>query len=97
MVINITSLLGLGALLGTVYINKKLGWYWLYVFGIINVILIAANRVIYETGILWKYLPIVQKFTFISVLMWIWILALRSKQLPTALPEGWVKGINPRQ
>jgi len=79
VVINVASFLGSIGLVGLIYITKKLHWKWLYTLGLINIGLIIINRVIYDTELLWKYLPIVQKLTFVSALLWIWILASRSR------------------
>jgi hypothetical protein len=85
-VINVASVLGSIGALGLIYITRKFHWQWLYALGLVNIGLIIMNRVIYDTELLWKYLPIIQKLTFVSVLLWIWMLALRSrhvKQLST--------------
>jgi hypothetical protein len=78
-VINVTSLLGSIGAFGLIYITRKLRWQWLYALGLVSIGLTMMNRVIYDTELLWKYLPIIQKLTFVSVLLWIWMLALRSR------------------
>jgi len=80
-VINVASVLGSIAALGSIYMTRKFHWQWLFALGLVNIGLIMMNRVIYDTELLWKYLPIIQKLTFISVLLWIWMLALRSRRV----------------
>jgi uncharacterized membrane protein len=78
-VINVASCLGSIGALGLIYITRKVHWQWLYLLGVVNMGLIIMNRLIYDTEILWKYLPIIQKLTFASVLLWLWMLAFRSR------------------
>ena len=46
----------------------------LFFFGIFSLILFLANYYIYETGIMIQNLPLLQKFTFASCMLWFIIL-----------------------
>lgn len=80
-VINVASFLGMVSVAGTLYIIKKLNWLRLFIFGLVNMALVTANRLIYETGFLWERLPVIQKITFLSVLLWVWLLAFQSRRV----------------
>ncbi|MDQ6813985.1 MAG: hypothetical protein M3040_09620 [Bacteroidota bacterium] len=69
-VINIAGVLGLVALTYTFIGLYKNKWYQLFKMGFINIILIIVNNILYHTGLL-KYLPVVQKITFLFFLVWI--------------------------
>ena len=85
VVINVASLFGSIGVLGLIFITRKLNWQWLHALGLVNIGMIMMNRVIYDTELLWNYLPIIQKLTFASTLVWVWMLALRSR---------WVKRLS---
>jgi hypothetical protein len=79
MVINIAGGLGLVALAGTfsgLYKNKL---YPLFAMGLFNLILIVVNNILYHSGSL-KYLPVVQKITFLFFLLWICLIDIRLLQ-----------------
>lgn len=73
-VINLAGFFGLVAMIGTytgIYANA---WYGLFSFGIFNLILIAVNNYLYYMEGRLYYLPLVQKITFLSCLIWIcWV------------------------
>lgn len=77
IVIDISGVLGLVALIGTftgLYKNK---WYALFWFGIFNLILMLVNNFFYyKTGLL-IYLPVIQKITFASYLLWFCMIDIR--------------------
>jgi hypothetical protein len=71
IVISVAGVFGLIALKGTyvgLYKNKS---YQLFVMGLFNLFLITVNNILYYSPGLLKYLPVVQKITFLSFLTWI--------------------------
>lgn len=71
VVINVASVFGLIAFWGVfngLYKNK---WYGLFAFGLVNLLLVALNNYLYYTKELLIYLPVVQKISFASFLIWI--------------------------
>lgn len=76
-VINIGGFFGLVAMAGvyaSLYQNR---WYTLFIFGIVNLLLIAVNNYIYYTKQGFYFLPVVQKITFLTVLLWICAIDVR--------------------
>ena len=71
LAINISSSLGLIALLGTLLALYQLKWKSLFVFGLFNILLIGLNNYFYHISGNLTYLPIVQKISFLSFLVWI--------------------------
>ena len=70
-IINLAGLFGLIALAGTFIGLYKNKWYGLFYLGLVNLLLIGLNNYVYYTKGLIIYLPIVQKFTFLSFLIWV--------------------------
>lgn len=79
-VTNIASLLGVIAVIGTLVILKKERWNFLFGYGIVNVFLVGINNLFYYNPHLIHYLPIIQKITFASFLVWLWLLAYYAKR-----------------
>jgi hypothetical protein len=83
MVTNLASAFGLVAVIGTLaglYTMKCRG---LFVYGLINLVLVAANNYVYYNKELLLYLPVVQKITFAAFLIWVSLISLhlyRQKQ-----------------
>ncbi len=74
MVINLASLFGLIALLGVFLELYRNRWYGLCWFGIFNLLLVALNNYVYYTEGFITYLPLIQKISFASFLLWFcWI------------------------
>jgi hypothetical protein len=71
LIINLAVIFGLIATAGTFIGLYKNGWRFLFVFGLFNVLLIIANNVLYHSSTLIAYLPVVQKLTFASFLIWV--------------------------
>ena len=71
IVVNISSSLGFVAMFGVLVALYQLRWSKLFVFGLFNLFLIALNNYLYYIINDLTYLPIVQKFTFVSFLLWI--------------------------
>ncbi|MGB4848212.1 MAG: hypothetical protein WBP41_09865 [Saprospiraceae bacterium] len=71
LITNIASFLGLIAIsctLAGLYSNK---WYGLFAFGLVNLIFVGLNNYFYRTEGMLMYLPVVQKISFASFLIWI--------------------------
>jgi hypothetical protein len=70
-IVNIASLCGIVATVGTFIGLRKLKWPKLFWLGIFNLALVALNNILYYGGGLKLYLPVVQKITFLFFLLWI--------------------------
>ena len=70
-VIDVASVFGLVAIVGTFSGLYRSKWYRLFRFGMFNLLLVALNNYLYYTKGLIIYLPVVQKITFASFLIWI--------------------------
>lgn len=83
LITNLASAFGLVAVIGTLaglYIMKCSG---LFAYGLINLLLVAANNYVYYNKELLLYLPVVQKITFAAFLIWVSLISLhlyRQKQ-----------------
>lgn len=75
-IVNIASLFGLVATVGTVLGLHNLRWTKLFWFGIFNLALVALNNILYYGDGLKLYLPVVQKITFLFFLLWICIITI---------------------
>jgi hypothetical protein len=71
LAINVSSSSGLIAVLGTLTALYQLKWKTFFVFGLLNLLLIGLNNYIYHISGDLTYLPIVQKISFLSFLIWI--------------------------
>ncbi len=70
----VASFIGLIAVAGTFIGLYKIKWFGLFWFGIFNMTLVVLNNYLYYTKGMLVYLPVVQKITFVSFLLWIcWI------------------------
>ena len=69
--LNIASLFGLIAVIGTFIGLFKSNLKALFLFGIFNLLLVALNNYVYYTKGLILYLPVIQKISFASFLIWI--------------------------
>lgn len=76
-IINLSGILAIFAFAGTFIGLYKNGWKSMFWFGMLNIALIALNNFIYySTGLLYM-LPVVQKITFLSFLLWIGIINIK--------------------
>lgn len=77
IITNAASLFGLIAVAGTLILLFRLKWYWLFAFGLFNILLTALNNYLYYSpeGII--YLPIIQKITFAAFLIWVCCISLK--------------------
>jgi hypothetical protein len=71
LTVNFSSSLGLVAMLGVLVALYQFKWSKLLAFGLFNLLLIALNNYLYYIISDLTYLPIVQKLTFLSFLLWI--------------------------
>lgn len=76
LIINIASLFGLIAIAGTFAGLYKLKWKYLLWFGVLNLLLVGLNNLLYYNQRLIFYLPLVQKITFFSFLLWISLISV---------------------
>jgi hypothetical protein len=74
-VINISGLFGLIVLSATYYVLAKNRMWRLLVTGIIGLLLIIVNNLLYHSGN-FHYLPVVQLITFIYFLAWICVICI---------------------
>lgn len=71
LIINIATLFGLVALIGTFIGLRKLKWVKLFWMGLFIIVFIGMNNLLYYDKSLLVYLPVVQKITFLYFLLWI--------------------------
>lgn len=76
VVIIVAGFFGIVALLGTFFGLYKNKWHLLLLFGILNLLLIALNNYVYWTNDYIRYLPVIQKISFLSFLIWICCITL---------------------
>jgi len=76
MVVNVATAAGLIPVIGTFAGLRRLGWNKLYWGGLFILVLIALNNILYYGEGLQRYLPLVQKFTFLYFLGWICLINL---------------------
>jgi len=70
-IINLASLFGLVATVLTFTGLYKSKWYQLFAFGLFNILLVGLNNYVYYHKDLIVYLPVIQKISFASFLIWI--------------------------
>jgi hypothetical protein len=75
-VINVASTLGLVGVVGTMVGLRMLKWRCLFWMGILNLLLVILNNVLYYNEPLMFALPLVQKITFLSFLLWISLISV---------------------
>ena len=71
ILVNAASFFGLIAMTITFIGLYRLKWYPLFRFGMVNLILVVLNNILYYGEGLKTYLPVVQKITFLSFLFWV--------------------------
>ena len=71
LAVNFSSSLGFVAMLGVLVALYQFKWSKLFAFGLFNLLLIALNNYLYYIISDLTYLPIIQKLTFLSFLLWI--------------------------
>ena len=76
-IINVAGAFGLIALGGTLIGLRKAGWNNLFYMGVFIIFLIGVNNLLYYQKSLMYYLPIVQKITFLTFLLWVCFINVR--------------------
>ena len=71
LITDVASSLGLIATIGTFIGLYKTKWFGLFVFGLLNILLVGLNNYVYFTKGLIVYLPLIQKISFATFLIWI--------------------------
>ena len=71
LVTNLASIFGLAATVGTFIGLYKTKWYGLFAFGLLNILLVGLNNYVYYHKGLIIYLPIIQKISFATFLLWV--------------------------
>lgn len=71
LVTNMASLFGVIATVGTFIGLYQVKWIGLFAFGLVNLLLVALNNYVYHSQGLTIYLPVLQKISFASFLIWI--------------------------
>lgn len=74
LITNLASFFGLIATTGTFFGLYKNKWYGLFIFGLLIVILVGLNNYVYYSKGLIVYLPVIQKISFATFLLWICII-----------------------
>jgi hypothetical protein len=70
-VTNLASFFGFIATVGTFIGLYKIKWYGLLAFGFLNILLVGLNNYVYYNKELIIYLPIIQKISFATFLIWV--------------------------
>ena len=70
-IINLASIFGLIATVGVFSGLYKTKWFGLFAFGLLNILLVGLNNYVYYTKGLIVYLPVVQKISFATFLIWV--------------------------
>ena len=79
LAINTSSAFGLIAMLGTLIALYQLKWKGLFAIGCFNLLLVALNNYLYHSNEM-MYLPVVQKFSFLSFLVWVSFISINLYQ-----------------
>lgn len=80
VMIGVASILGMLPLVGTFLYLKKRGLLFLYFYGIFSILLLAINNIIYYSEIGKDYLPVIQKVSFLVIILWIIMINVRALQ-----------------
>jgi hypothetical protein len=79
LITNLASLLGLVAVVGTLIGLRQLKWNRLFWFGTMNLLLVLLNNFLYYNSELIRYLPLVQKISFVAFLVWLFLISMKSR------------------
>ena len=82
LVVNLASFMGFIATIGTLICLYQTKWYSIFAFGLFNIFLIGLNNYLYYTQGMMIYLPVVQKISFLSFLVWICFININIYQKP---------------
>jgi len=75
LAVNTSCAFGLIAMTGTLIALYQLKWKSLFALGLFDLLLVALNNYLYHSNEM-TYLPIVQKFSFLSFLVWFCLIDL---------------------
>ncbi|HEV8272056.1 MAG TPA: hypothetical protein VGQ04_12175 [Chitinophagaceae bacterium] len=81
LAVNTSSAFGLIAMIGILIALYQLKWNWLFAIGLFNLLLVTLNNYLYHSNEM-MYLPIVQKFSFLSFLVWFSFISINLYQRP---------------
>jgi hypothetical protein len=81
LITNLASLMGLGAVVGTLIGLWRLQWSVLFWFGTMNLLLVLLNNFLYYNAELISYLPLVQKISFAAFLVWLFLISMKSRKV----------------
>jgi hypothetical protein len=82
-VINLSGLMAIPAFYYLLVGLRKKGWHGLMAWGIVNIALVLLNNFLYYTPGFLTYLPVVQKISFLSFLLWFAAVSFQHNQKPT--------------
>ena len=71
LVTNLSSSFGAIAIIGTFIGLYKQKWFRLFGFGLLNILLVVLNNLCYYNKALIIYLPVIQKISFATFLVWV--------------------------
>ncbi|MBI3139004.1 MAG: hypothetical protein HYZ15_10495 [Sphingobacteriales bacterium] len=71
LITNLASSFGAIATIGTFVGLYKTKWFRLFAFGLLNILLVGLNNLCYYDKELIVYLPVIQKVTFATFLIWL--------------------------
>lgn len=71
LITNLASIFGLTATVGVFVGLFKAKWLRLFTFGLLNILFVVLNNYVYYTKGLIIYLPVIQKVSFASFLIWV--------------------------
>jgi hypothetical protein len=71
LITNLAAIFGAIATVGTFIGLYKTKWFGLFTFGLLNILLVGLNNYVYYTKGLIIYLPVIQKISFATFLIWI--------------------------
>lgn len=91
-VINVASAIGLVAIVGVYIALYKMKWHALFWMGIFNLGLVVVNNILYYGNGLLIYLPVVQKISFASFLIWICLIDIRLYRKQAAINNHPIPG-----
>lgn len=71
LITNLASFFGFIATVGTFIGLYKTKWYGLFAFGLLNILFVGLNNYVYYNKELIIYLPVIQKISFATFLVWV--------------------------
>lgn len=87
LAINTSSAFGLIAIFGTLIALYQLKWKWLFAIGLFDLLLVVLNNYLYHSNEM-MYLPVVQKISFLSFLVWICFINIKLSTRPGSLQRA---------